>query len=380
MKFWNRKHKKKKDQQINESALFQEKEQGEHYVLDCCEQMVELLKELNEVKLEYQMVTAHLNDMQEIDQIPEEEREEINTVASEIVRLNNKRKEFQNSTNKIPEDQYRQMEKHEEEIPAAIRRLKENEVYLAAVKRDMNHLEGEKSAWDYERNYLIEEQKLLQKLLVVLSGLFLGVFVVAFILQSTYYMDMKFVYLGNCFVAVIGGFYIFLRNQRNSLKIQQAQINLNHAIVILNRIKTKYVNSANAVSYECEKYSVHNGHEFEYTWNQYLQMKEERRVYYKTSGELENNNQKLISILRTFRIKEPNVWIHQAIALVDPKEMVEIRHELIQQRQKLRTRIEYNSKILEKRKQEVSEFLKVNPSYQKEIEEILSSIDSLGGM
>lgn len=380
MKFWKRKSKKNKEQYNQEATPILDSKQVENYALDSFEQMIALVKELDEVKLEYENVTSYLNDIQEIDQIPNEIREEINAAALEIVKLQDKRKEFQNSTSKLTQIQYFEIEKYEDEIPGAIRKLKENEAYLAAVKRDMNHVEGEKGSWDYESKYLVDEQRLLRKLLFFISSLFIGVCVIAFLLQTTYQMDVNLIYLGTCFVAAVSGFYIFLRHQKNTLKIQQAQVNLNHAIVVLNRIKAKYVNSKNVVEFVCEKYAVHNAHELQYLWEQYLLMKEQRKAYYRTSGDLENNSQKLIKLLRQFNINETGVWVHQAVALLDNKEMVEIRHNLIARRQKLRTRIENLNKKLNEIKEEVIQFVKANPSYRKEVEEILSSIDSFAGI
>ena len=52
----------------------------------------------------------------------------------------------------------------------------------------------------------------------------------------------------------------------------------------------------------------------------------------------------LISLLTDYRIKDPEIWVHQVRALTDRREMVEIRHELRIRRENLRTRIEYNTK------------------------------------
>lgn len=379
MKFWKRIFNKNK-KEIEHEPIVQMEQQVEHYALDSLEQIIEFVGELDEVRLEYENVTSYLNDMQIIDQIPDEMRVEINGVAEEIIKIKDKRKEFQNSTNKLTQMQYVEMQKYEDEIPASIKKLRDNESYLSAVKRDMNHVEGEKGAWDYERKSLLDEQKLLQKLLFFISSLFIVVCAVAFLLQTFYYMDMNLVYLSTCFVAAISGFYIFLRIQKNSMRIQQVQVNLNHAIVVLNRIKAKYVNFTNVVEYTCEKYSVHNAHELQYLWDQYMLMKEQRKAYCRTSGDLENLNQKLIRLLRQYNIKDTGVWLYQVEALVDNKEMVEIRHNLILRRQKLRTRIESINKQLTELKEEIIRFVKENPSYRKEVEEILSSIDSFEGI
>jgi len=55
--------------------------------------------------------------------------------------------------------------------------------------------------------------------------------------------------------------------------------------------------------------------------------------------------------------------------------MLEIRHELIQRRQKLRKQLEYNQHIAEERKDEIKKLVEEYPEYAKEILKIVSEYD-----
>ena len=49
-------------------------EKVEHYAIDCCEQMIETSKELEDQKAEYRVVTSYLNDIEVLENLPEEEK------------------------------------------------------------------------------------------------------------------------------------------------------------------------------------------------------------------------------------------------------------------------------------------------------------------
>ena len=81
--------------------------------------------------------------------------------------------------------------------------------------------------------------------------------------------------------------------------------------------------------------------------------------------------EKLTQTLRQYRIKDPEIWTHQCQALIDPREMVEVRHALIARRQKLREQMEYNKKVAENSKQQIEHVRRKFPQYEKEIEQLL---------
>ena len=82
-----------------------------------------------------------------------------------------------------------------------------------------------------------------------------------------------------------------------------------------------------------------------------------------------------MKMLRKCRIQDPNIWLHQAEALIDNKEMVEIRHGLIIRRQKLRKQMEYNAKAAQEAQDEVKDIVNQYPEYAKRILELVSGYE-----
>ncbi len=92
-----------------------------------------------------------------------------------------------------------------------------------------------------------------------------------------------------------------------------------------------------------------------------------------TTSDLAYEEKELVRKLNRYPVKYPRVWIHQALALIDGKEMVEIRHSLITRRQSLRKQIDYNRKMAENASLEIKDFTAEHPEYAAEIQEMVKS-------
>ena len=148
----------------------------------------------------------------------------------------------------------------------------------------------------------------------------------------------------------------------------------------MNKISFKYVNVTNAVDYACEKYHAKNSYELNYIWEQYLEEVREREKYEKTNDELEYFNDKLMMLLHRYRLYDTKIWIHQAQAILDKKEMVEVKHELLVRRQKLRSTMEGQIANIQKAKSDILKIVKERPGDDEEIKNILRSVDEICGL
>ena len=179
MFFWKRKKKEpdfeSKMGELNTTVLSKKdyKNTGkiEQYVVERLEQMIELTKELDDEKEEYRIVTSYLNDIETLEKIPKEERDKISEIAVNVVQLNKARTEFLNSSKKLSDAQFAQLEQQERELPEAIKRFKTNELHWDTLQRDMKYLEREKSEWNLRKEYLDHQQKKLKNVLYVIVGL-----------------------------------------------------------------------------------------------------------------------------------------------------------------------------------------------------------------
>ena len=352
-----------------------DKKNVQEYIMSCCGQLVEAGKEMEEEQAEYRVITEYLNDIQQIENLPKEEMKEIRNVAESVQSLNRKRDEYQNSEKKISDVQFAQIQQEEAKIPDAIVRLKSNEAYQSQVKKDMNYLEGEKTEWYYNKFDLLRQQKILKNASFVLFGLFIICVAVLVVLQVGFREDISFAWTALVFITAVCGFGIYFKSTYNEKQIRRSEVNMNHATVLLNKVKFKYVSVTNAVDYAREKYHVKNAYEFNYLWEQYLNEVKEREKFRQANEDFEYFSRKLVRLLNNYHLYDAGVWVNQSSALVDKKEMVEVKHNLIVRRQKLRSQIEYNLVNIKDRRRELDKILIREHIDTPQIRDIIRSID-----
>ncbi|MDD6058454.1 MAG: hypothetical protein PUB98_09405 [Clostridiales bacterium] len=371
----------KKLQELETTVLsdqdYKDSEKVEKYVVERLEQMIELTKEIEDGKAEYKMVTAYLNDIQTLENLPEEERSKITEIATNVVQLNRARTEFLKSSKKMSDAQFSHFQQEEKEIPDAIKRLLANETYRDTLKKDMKYLEREKSEWVLRREYLWHQQRSLKNVLYVAVGIAATAAVVIAILQFGFEIDCGYIWPIFAFLTAVTICALYIKIQNDEKEYAESERCLNKAIVLQNKVKLKYVGVENAVEYTCEKYHVGSGQELSQCWDCYMEAVREKEKYQKTNEDLDYFNARLIRELSKYPMHDARVWITQAIALVDPKEMVEVKHDLINRRQKLRQRIEYHLSIIKEQKSETEKLMDKVGDMRPRMEEILSAVDKL---
>lgn len=355
----------------------QDPEKVEHYAIDCCEQMIEISKELEDQKAEYRVVTSYLNDVEILENLPEEEQKELADIAQNVAQLNVSRDAFLNTSKKISDAQFAQMQQEEDEIPRAIKRLQSNETYQMTIKRDMTYLDGKKHQWTYHKEEMKRQKKFLKNAAYALTGMFVLVAIILITVQLGFDGDVGLSWTILVFAVAAAGAYISWKMQDCVYEIKQAEVNINGAIVLLNKVKLKYVNITSAVDYACEKYHVKNSHELNYMWEQYMEAVKEKEKYAKTNEELEYFNGRLVRMLKNYQLYDPKVWVYQAQALIEKKEMVEVKHNLLVRRQKLRSRIEYNVENLKAQKLEVEKMMGKMGEHAAKIQQIVDAIERI---
>lgn len=380
-----KKRKKKRDMgsflegYLTEEAPKEGVHQVQHQALSCCEMMISLSRELEETKKEYQLVTDYLSDIQMLEELPEQDMTRLRDTAKNIISLDKARNEFVNKEQRLSDAQYMQMEQLEAEIPGDIRRMQANESYQSMIKRDMDNLEGEKSEWEYYLSSLIKERKMLKIGLCLLLPVFAAGVCILGYLQYVQYRDVLLWSMVFILAATMAGGGGVLRLQRDGREIKRAKASINRAITLTNQMKAKYVNVTNAVDYAIEKFHVRNSMELNYMWEQYMEAVKEREAAERTNEDLEYFSSKLVRDLKQYKMYDAAIWVHQANALADKKEMVEVKHYLLVRRQKLRARLEQQIKEIREAKQQMLVLVKEEKDHKKEIMEVLASIDQLCG-
>ena len=169
------------------------------------------------------------------------------------------------------------------------------------------------------------------------------------------------------------GIFALLKNTQR--RAAATEVKLNKTTAVLNKIKIKYVNAANVLSYVYDKYKIKSSYELGRKYELYLEMKDERQRALRITSSLNDAQNHLLELLGRLGMQDANIWLSQTKGLYNRSEMVEIRHELTVRRQKLRTQIEYNETRIEDAKDNIRRATKIRPEFTDEVVEILDEYE-----
>lgn len=373
----NKKEEKKSTELEPELVNINSLDEREAYIRNHCDRMVEAAKQIDDARVEYEAVTSYLNDMQKIDLVGEEDRQIIENAARNIVTYTREREKYRSSDIKLKPSQRQMMERYESNILSELKTIQNNEVYQNAIKKDLRYLEGEKGMLRYEKNEIIEKQNSLKNIAITVSVLVGALFIVLAVLSNIYDVNMSIPFILTVIMSAGSAVYILLESNKNRVNIKLNEKKMKKAVTLLNKVKIKYINNTSCLEYEYAKFSVKNSAELEQIWKEYMEIKEIERKFRTNTDKLNYNNEVLVKELKRHKIVDAEIWIYQPAALIDRKEMVEIRHRLNVRRQKLRERIEYNNKIKKQSIEAMGKLAEKNSAFRKEILQIFDSYEAL---
>lgn len=358
---------------------FDDAEEREQYLTGCLEQIGEAQKEIQLLNGEYAMVTAYLTDMEEIEALPPEHMQEIKGCAGKMQTLEQDRRRYLDKERHLSEAEYRQMRSQESEIEEGIAKLQEAERYRKLVKQDLTRLDGERHAYGYRKQELKSAMVNLKGMAVIcLTALFACVFMLL-ILQFGFGMNTAIGYYLSAAAAAIAITVLFVKYMDAEKELGRVETAANKLIQLQNKVKIRYVNNTNLLEYLCLKYGVESAAKLKEQWDMYQEEKEERRQYAEAEAKLEYYRKQLTRQLIQFRIKDPDRWVLQPGAIIDARERLEIRHDLIVRRQTLRKQIEYNQQLAQTAQQEIRDVAAEYPRYAAEISEMVDKYEEKYG-
>ncbi len=386
MGFWKKLFGRKQDNQeaaddweqivyARDDVDFHEEEQRSRYITNCLEQIADASKEINLLTGEYSLVTTYLCDIEELEALPSSEKEEVERIARMLTTLEKERQRYFGKKDRMPDSEYYQMRKQENEVEEGIRKLKECEDYAVLIRQDLGKLDGERHAFDYRKHELEIMLGNLRGMAVIFLTALGVCMLMLMVLQFGFGMNT---YIGYILAVVAGAVatavlsFKYTDAQRELKRVGSA---IDRLIQLQNKVKIRYVNNTNLLEYLYIKYDTDSADKLKKRWENYQQEKEERKQYAEAEAKTEYYQKQLVSQLSKYRISDPARWIHQAAALLDKREMVEIRHSLILRRQALRKQLDYNKEIADVAHKEIMDVVEQYPDYTAEILDMVNKYE-----
>ena len=276
----------------------------------------------------------------------------------------------------MSDEKFRQMERLEEEVQEGLEKLTQAEDYQELIKRDLRRLDGEKHAYLFRKSELRRIIADTRSMTIVCTVAVILCIFILLVLQFGLKMDTK---LGCVVAGAVGAVAItaiFIKHNDSVRELAQVENGIGRIIRLQNTVKIRYVNNTHLLDYLYMKYNVSSAGELGKSWQQYQEEREERHSYQQTERQLDQLQKEFLHTLRRYQVKDPMIWLHQTRAILDKKEMVEIRHGLIIRRQSLRRRMDYNKEVIAGKAQaEIKDLVEQYPKYAKEILDIVGQYE-----
>lgn len=347
------------------------------YIRTQCELMTEASKYINELKNEYRSVNSYLNDIQIIETLPDKQRDELRRNAKEIVRLLNKRKKMSKEQSLLSDKQNAMFERYEDEFPKALVDLQNDEKYYNAVKHDMRVLEAEKTSLKEDIANCGLRRTNIRNISIISLLAVLAVFIIFIISGQLGSSNGLVLFMVVLLLVALFVLLIFFLQRNNIYRLKLSEKKLARAIRLLNKVRIKYVNISNSLDYQLAKFDVKNSYELSRQYEVFLNERKKIEQYHNSTLELDEALADFNDMLLSLRLYDDSVWSAQITALIDPKEMDEVRRSLNLKRQKLREQIDYNMSRVEEAKNNVMTYVKKHPSKAERIMEIVDSYEEV---
>lgn len=354
---------------------FHDGEERKRYLTGCLEQIGEAEKEISLLTGEYSLVTSYLTDMEEIESLPPEQMTELKNVARKMQILSSEMQRFREKKQRMSESEYRQVSAQENEIEEGIKKLNDAEKMQKMIRQDLTRLDGERHAYEYRRVELENMMANFKGMTVICVIAFVVCILMLVVLQFGFQMETTIGYYVAVAAAAIAITVMTVKYIDSEKELERVGKATNKLIQLQNKVKIRYVNNVNLLDYLCLKYGVESADKLKQLWDLYQEEKEERRQYLETEAKLDYYREELVEMLTRYRVKDPSRWILQPEAIVDSREMIEIRHGLIVRRQALRKQLDYNRQLSETAKTEIKEVAAQYPAYAAEIAQLVEKYE-----
>ncbi len=348
----------------------------EQFVLNCLEQMREASTELDRINNEYAIVTGYLTDMEDVENFPEETRKELESIAFHLQKLKENHDAFVLRPSLMTEEEYNRMERVASIAEEGIEKLTKEEDYREKVRHDMARIDKERNAYEYRRHEVaaaIDSSRGIATISIVAAVMLI---IILFALQFFLHFDVTIGYYITVVFVAVAMTVIYIRYTERVSEKRTIDNTINELILLENKVKIRYVNSTNLLDYLYTKYDVATASELADLYEKYKQERVVRREYLRNQAAYDDETERFVEILRKNRLKYPDIWVHQAEAIIDHREMVEIRHKLIGRRQKLRKQLEYNEQIALEAGDEVKGIIRDYPEYADSILKLVNRYES----
>ena len=355
-------------------------ERLKRYILDSCKQIIDLTKELDEEKEQYKVYSDYLMDIRKLGSLNQKQSKALNSTVRNLIAAEQAKKDYENVRHKLAEEQYLLLEANSRFVPQEYKQMAQNEDDQYKLKREIQVLEGIKSEneMDREKNrYLSETMRRMSFILLAASGALAFLFL---IIRLSTGVDTTWGTLLVLFFMALYVLYLYYKNSGMRRENRQIVSSLNQTISMLNVSRMKYASMTAAIDFMKKKYKIGTSYELKAMWDYFL---EERQIRLKNRQDNEDYKyyyKRLVKLLGDLDLRDTNMWVDQTEALIHANEMQKVKSSLLGSREKLRSHMEENRKLINEERDEITRVMREHDFYPPELIDIVATVDKKCGL
>ncbi len=345
--------------------------QREKYIRSLVEQVKTASEQIDSFSTEYSYVTDTLKDMDEIEALPKSEIEDLRDTAQLLLDVEKECDVYNETKHHMTEGQFMAMERFSSNMPDAYDDLCAAEAQRGYIKDDLRKLDDEKQGYLYRNAELKHSIENSRGMLVICIFAAIVCYAMLVILNVGFGMDTKIGFMVTTLAVAIAAAAIYIKFADSSSEIVKVQKAVNRIILLQNTVKIRYINNKNLLDYLYMKYNTTSAKELWKVWEAYECERELRKKHAENELQLNAAQTEYKKKLSKYHLSDIDTWLYNPQAVMDHKEMVEIRHSHILRRQKLRARLDYNKKLAKEAQTELKQLIKEYPQYAREVMDML---------
>ncbi|TCT14278.1 hypothetical protein EDC18_10674 [Natranaerovirga pectinivora] len=339
------------------------------YIEAICDDISLAHKQIRIIKPELDEVQSILSDYQKLEKLPDNIKETLIGDVVELIKFREARETYKISLNIDP--RLAHLEIYEDHMEEVLLKMNELEARQSLIKRDLEHLEGEKSELNYQRNKINKSRQMVKITSISFFCLFSLFLVIFTMLSSVYNKDVTIGSIGLLIISLIYVLFIYHFKRKSVLRLSKNDKLLKKALEYIKRVQIKYVNNTNLLEYEYKKYKVNTCNELRYLWDQYKKQKEEQEVYRQATNNLDILEDEILGKLKGIYIENHIKILTEIDLLVDESKKEEYMSNMTSLHTKLKEQMNFNKGILETSGNKLKILTKHNGVVQSEVEAIL---------
>ncbi|MBQ9511598.1 MAG: hypothetical protein IJR58_00225 [Lachnospiraceae bacterium] len=226
------------------------------YIETCLQQLQEASRELDNLQYEYRTVTSYLKDMDEIDALPRDTKEEIEEVADLIRASEVAADKFSRRKQRMSEEEYFHMQRIEKDVEGGIMKLLEAKDQQKKIRNDLRRLDSERQAYLYQKTELNKIINNTRGLMFLCAGALAAVLAGLFFLNYSFGADVTYGYMLAVLIAALSATILYINHMSALREIRFVSAATTKLINLQNTVKIRYVNNRQLLDYLNLKYGT----------------------------------------------------------------------------------------------------------------------------